>query len=46
MLMDAQGHMAVSSTGFSTADQQGWSDVAEAYTSEEGTGRAVPHGNG
>ena len=43
MLMDAQGHMAVSSTGFSTADQQGWSDVAEAYTSEEGTGRAVYH---
>ena len=43
MLMDGQGQMAVSSTGFSTADQQGWSDVAEAYASEEGMGRAVYH---
>ncbi len=47
MLMGGQGQMAVSSTGFSTADQQGWSDVAEAYASEEGIGPGgVPHGHG
>lgn len=43
MLMDGNGQMAVSSTGFATADQQGWSDVAQAYSSEDGAGQAVYH---